>query len=89
MRSRSANFLHKLSCSETVQFARASPGSEVIPRGGERFTHYQTLYQSLPELRSSERDIAIDRHPDRTEIYFRLQIVIESSSLVSVNIREV
>ena len=36
-------------------FARASPGSEVIPRGGERFTHYQTLYQSLPELRSSER----------------------------------
>ena len=43
-------------CSETVQFALASPGSEVIPRGGERFTHYQTLYQSLPELRSSERD---------------------------------
>ena len=24
-------------------------------RGGERFTHYQTLYQSLPELRASER----------------------------------
>ena len=42
--------------SETVQFARASPGSEVIPMGGDRFTHYyQTLYQSLPELRSSER----------------------------------
>ena len=41
--------------SQTVQFAWASPGSEVIPRGGERFTHYQTLYQSLPELRSSER----------------------------------
>ena len=43
--------------SYTVQFARASLGSEVIPRGGECFTHYQTLYQSLPELRSSERDI--------------------------------
>ena len=57
--SRSANFLHKLEqldclqdCGETVQFARASPGSDVIPRGGDRFTHYQTLYQSLPELRS-------------------------------------
>ena len=33
----------------------ASPGSEVIHRGVQRFTHYQTLYQSLPELRSSER----------------------------------
>ena len=57
--SRSANFLHKLEqldclqdCGETVQFARASPGSDVIPRGGDRFTHYQTLYQLLPELRS-------------------------------------
>ena len=29
----------------------------------------------------------IDRHPDRTEIYFRLQI--QSSSLVSVLFREV
>ena len=28
-------------------------------RGGERFTHYQTLYQSLPELRASERDICV------------------------------
>ena len=51
---RSANFLHKLehldckTVRETVQFAR-------VPRGRERFTHYQTLYQSLPELRSSER----------------------------------
>ena len=32
-------------------------GCTVIPRGGECFTHYQTLYQSLPELRSSERVI--------------------------------
>ena len=42
---------------ETVQFAWTSPGSDVIPRGGDHFTHYQTLYQSLPELRSSERVI--------------------------------
>ena len=53
-----------LSCSETVQFARASPGSEVIPRGDKRFTHYQTLYQSLPELRSSERGKECDRRDD-------------------------
>ena len=32
----------------------------------------------------------IDRHPDRTEIHFRLQIQgIESTSLVSVLFREV
>ena len=30
---------------ETVQFARASPGSDVSPRGGDRFTHYEILYQ--------------------------------------------
>ena len=69
-----SSYLHD--CGETVQFTRASPGSDVIPRGGDRFTHYQTLYQlpdplpitrpftnhqtlyqSLPELRSSERVI--------------------------------
>ena len=43
----------QLNCS----ICAASPGSEVIPSDGERFTHYQTLYQSLPELRSSERVI--------------------------------
>ena len=46
---------------ETVQFARESPGSDVIHRGSDRFTHYQTLYQSLPELCSSERGIERDR----------------------------
>ena len=37
------------------------------------------------------RDVAsgIDRHPDRTEIDFRLQRVIESSSLVPVLFGEV
>ena len=43
-------------------------------------------------LRQWCRDVAsgIDRHPDRTEIYFRLRYrVIESSSLVPVLFREV
>ena len=53
-------------CSSTVQFVRASPGSEVIPRGGEHFTHYQTLYQSLPELRSSER-VILEPWPRQTK----------------------
>ena len=56
-RAAEVNFLHKHDCGETVQFAWASPGRDVIPRGGDRFTHYRTLYQSLPELRSSERVI--------------------------------
>ena len=46
------NLSHDSTVAKLFKFARASPGSEVIPRGGERFTHYQTLYQSLPELRS-------------------------------------
>ena len=28
----------------TVQFARAFPGSDVIPRGDDRFTHYRDVH---------------------------------------------
>ena len=58
--SRSANFLHKLEQLDCMTVAKLFnlrwhlQGSEVIPRGGERFTHYQTLYQSLPEVRLLE-----------------------------------
>ena len=39
--------LSPMTVAKLFNLCGASPGSEVIPRGGERFTHYQTLYQTL------------------------------------------
>ena len=57
--SRSANLLHKLeqlhcrTVAKTFDLRRASPGSDVIPRGGgDRFTHYRDFhYQNFVLVR--------------------------------------